>query len=378
MPSLLIVDDEEGLLASLVAAFQLQGYRVEGVETARAALEALEQAPFDALLTDMIMPGMDGLALMERVRCRHPRLPVILMTGGATVETAVQALKGGAADYVLKPFTLTEIFHVVDRAVEQARLRQENVELSELNRRLRELDQVKSDLLSAATHEFRTPLTLIQGWLDHLQGSEAETLSPSQRESVAAIRESVLRLSRLIGNLLVLAESHAGSGVERGTDPVNLRELLQRTAETVAAEAEARGVAIAIADGGGTHQVIGDGSRLGLLFLNLLENAVKFSRRGGAVEVVVSGNSQEVEASITNTTGEIPADQIPRLLQPFTQGSTGLARTAGGLGLGLAVVRALVHASGGALFVDRGVPQGTTVRVRIPARLPGGDGAPEA
>ncbi|MBI4536474.1 MAG: response regulator [candidate division NC10 bacterium] len=365
MPSILIVDDEEGLLNSLAAAFRFQGYRVEAAETAQAALEVLGREPFDVLLTDVVMPGMDGLALMERSQSRFPRMPVVLMTGGTTVETAVQALKGGAADYVLKPFTLTEIFHVVEQALEQDRLRRENLELSELNRRLGELDQVKSNLLSAMTHEFRTPLTVIQGWLDHLMGAEAEALTQGQRESLTAIRQSVLRLSRLIANLLALVESHAGQGTE-GAGPVSLWELLRSAAELVSAEAAKRGVAVSIGEAEGMYAVVGDGARLGLLFLNLLENAVKFSERGGAVRVAVSKSERELEACITNTSGEIPADQIPRLLQPFTQGDMGLTRAAGGLGLGLAVVRAIVHRHGGALFVETGKGRGTTVRVRLP------------
>jgi signal transduction histidine kinase len=376
MSSLLIVDDEAGLLLSLASAFRLQGYRVEAVETAQAALQALERDSFDILLTDLVMPGMDGLALMGRVQSRFPRMPVVLMTGGATVETALQALKGGAADYVLKPFSLTEILHVVDRALEQSRLRQENLELSELNRRLRELDQVKSDLLSAVTHEFRTPLTVIQGWLDHLLHAEGEALSPGQRESLAAIRGSVLRLGRLIANLLALVESHAGRGA-KGADPVSLWELLQSAAESLSAEAAARGVVIALRDAGKPHVVVGDGARLALLFLNLLENAVKFSARGGAVHVAVSGSGREVEATITNATGQFPADQIPRLLQPFTQGNMGLTRAAGGLGLGLAVVRAIVQAHGGVLLVEAGAEQGATVRVRLPAAQATAEAAPE-
>ena len=376
MPSILIVDDEEGLLLSLMSAFRMQGYRVEGVETAQGALAARTKEPFDALLTDMIMPGMGGLALMERVRSQFPRIPVVLMTGGATVETALQALKGGAADYVLKPFSLTEILHVVDRALEQSRLRQENLELNELNRRLRELDQVKSDLLSAVTHEFRTPLTVIHGWLDHLLSAGVEALSPGQRESLAAIRGSVLRLGRLIANLLALVESHAGRGVE-GADPVSLWELLQSAAASLSAEAAERGVAITLRDAGRPHVVVGDGKQLGLLLLNLLENAVKFSARGGTVLAAVSGSGREVEASITNATGQFPADQIPRLLKPFTQGNMGLTRAAGGLGLGLAVVRAIVQAHGGVLLVETGNEQGATVRVRFPAAQAVAEATPE-
>ena len=104
MPSILVVDDDEGSMPVLVDAFGAQGYRAEGAQSASEALEKLEQAAFDVLLTDLVMPGMDGVALLEWARTRFPELVMVLMTGAGTVESAVRALKGGAADYVAKPF----------------------------------------------------------------------------------------------------------------------------------------------------------------------------------------------------------------------------------------------------------------------------------
>ena len=187
MPSILIVDDEPGLLSSLVVTFEMQGYRSAGAASAAEALEVLCGEPFDVLLTDLVMPGMDGLSLMERVRGDHPDTAIVLMTGGATVESAVRALKGGASDYVVKPFRLAEIVHVVERCREQHGLRRENLQLNELNRRLQELDQVKSNLLSAVSHEFRTPLTIMHGWLDPCwQASSGRC----RRSSARALRRS--------------------------------------------------------------------------------------------------------------------------------------------------------------------------------------------
>ncbi|RPH97721.1 MAG: response regulator, partial [Zetaproteobacteria bacterium] len=202
MPSILIVDDEVGLLSSLRMAFETQGYRSAGAASAEEALELLRGASFDVLLTDLVMPGMDGLSLLEQVRADYPDMVVILMTGGATVESAVRALKGGASDYVVKPFRLAEIFHTVERCREQRGLERENLQLSDVNRRLRELDRLKSNLLAAVSHEFRTPLTVMQGWLDLLLQGQFGPISPEQRESLSAVHKSAVRLDRLIANLL--------------------------------------------------------------------------------------------------------------------------------------------------------------------------------
>lgn len=372
MPSILIVDDEEGLQSSLVKAFAMEGYRAEGVGSAGEALERLRHTAFDVLLTDLMMPGMDGIALMERARLSTPDLLVILMTGGATVESAVRALKGGAYDYVLKPFTLTEIFHVVGRGLEQRRLRQENLQLSEINRRLQEIDQIKSNLLSAITHEFRTPLTVMQGWLELLLGNHFGRLSDQQQESLSAVRKSTVRLGRLISNLLVFVECERG-GVSRELLPVSLVDLLRNAMGELRPDSAERGVSLRLELGTDLPVPRGDADRLHLLFFNLLENAVKFNESGGQVVVLARADAAWLEVSITNTRGEIPAERIPGLLQPFTQGDMGTTRVAGGLGLGLAVARSILDAHGGRLAMESGHGKGTTARVFLPVSASGGE-----
>ena len=365
MPSILIVDDEQGLLTTLVMAFRTQGYLAEGVASGAEALATLARAPFDVVLTDLRMGGMDGLSLMERIRVRFPETAIILMTGAATVESAVSALKGGASDYLLKPFGLSEIFHVVQRCLEEHRLRRENVELSEVNRRLKELDQLKSNLLSAVSHEFRTPLTIMHGWLDLLLTGQFGPISAAQRESLTAVHKSATRLGGLIENLLAFVECERGDGV-RTAGAVSLADLLREAAAALAAECRERRIALSVDVDPNLRMVQGDAERLRLLFFNLLENAVKFNESGGTVAVTAREEGAGAEVRITNSHGTIPPGQVQGLLQPFTQGDMGPSRPARGLGLGLAVARAIVHAHGGTLQLEGGEEHGTTVCVRLP------------
>lgn len=365
MASILIVDDEEGLQTSLVKAFGMEGYRAEGAGSALEALERMKHTRFDVLLTDLLMPDIDGIGLLERARLSFPSLVVILMTGAATVESAVRALKGGAYDYILKPFTLAEIFHVVRRGLEQQRLKEENVQLSEINRRLQEIDQIKSNLLSAITHEFRTPLTIMHGWLDLLLGNHFGKLPAEQEECLGAVRRSAVRLGRLISNLLDYVE-HEPDMAAREFLPVSLADVLRDAVAELAPDCAERGVQLSLDVDPALPAVQANAERLRLLFFNLMENAVKFNEPEGQVQVRAWGDRQMVEVTITNTRGEIPAERIPRLLQPFTQGDMSLTRAAGGLGLGLAVARSIVDAHGGELAVESGRDKGTTVRIRLP------------
>jgi signal transduction histidine kinase len=365
--SILIVDDEEALWTSLVTAFTLEGYRAAGVGSAREALQHLRQVPCDVLLVDLRMPDMDGIQLMERVRECAPDTLVILMTGVATVESAVRALKGGAYDYILKPFTLAEIFHTVKRGLDQQRLKQENVQLNDLNRRLQELDQIKSNLLSAITHEFRTPLTVMSGWMDLLLGDHFGPLAGKQRESLAAIRTGIIRLGRLISNLLVFVETDRSQ--QSGTRiPLSLASVLQGLAAEVAPDCHERRVRLSVETAPDLPPLLGDGERLRLLFFNLVENAIKFNEPAGQVAIHAGKDGDSILISVTNTRGEIPVERIPRLLEPFTQGDMSASRAAGGLGVGLAVARLIAEAHDGQLVVESGQGKGTTVRVNLPLR----------
>src|SRR5574341_1037080 len=128
--------------AALAEAFRRRGYAVTAAASAGEALEALRAALFDVLVTDLVLPDRDGLSLMEQALGARPDILVVLMTGHGTIDSAVKARKGGAYDYILKPFRLQDICRIVSRGLDERRLRRENVQLNEINRRLQELDEI--------------------------------------------------------------------------------------------------------------------------------------------------------------------------------------------------------------------------------------------
>lgn len=363
---ILIIDDEEKLRLSLAEALELEGYAVATAPDAREALEAIKTLPFDLLLTDLVMPSMDGLAFLEKARQFLPDAVFIFMTGYATVESAVRALKGGAYDYLLKPFKLEELFHVVAKGLEVRRLKQENLHLLEINRRLQEIDRIKSDLLSVVTHEFRTPLTVIYGWLDLLLNGQFGHLTPQQRESLASIRQSAVRLGRLISNLLAYVELERGEPDLRIQD-LHLVELLQAVVRQLEKEIQEKAIRMTWNLPPAIRPIRGDQEKVQLLFFNLMDNAVKFNEHGGEVLIGVRETPSFVEVSLVNSRGKIPRHQLGLLFQPFTQGDMSATRPEGGLGLGLAVSKSIVEAHHGLLEIESGEGEGTTVRVRFPA-----------
>ena len=362
---LLIVDDDESLRTSLCDAFRMEGYAVTGAADAQEALPLIQGTTFDVLISDLMLPGIDGLSLLEKARVVLPEAVIILMTGQGTVESAIRALKGGAYDYILKPFKLEGILHVVGRGLEQQRLRRENLALAEINRRLTEIDEIKSHLLSAITHEFRTPLTIIYGWMDLLLSGQFGHLSGGVQESVEAIGHSARRLGRLIANLLAYVEFERKEAALQEQE-VDLGAILRQAATQLADEYAEKRIQVEFLREVRGASLRADPEKLTLLFSNLVENAIKFNRPGGRVLLESWAADGMATVTITNTFGRIPQERLARLFEPFTQGDMTLTREAGGLGLGLAVARAIVEVHGGSIAFLDAEHQGTAVTVTLP------------
>ena len=140
--NILIVDDEFSVRDSLRSWFRMDGFRVATAEDALVALKTLQDFPADVILLDIMMPGMDGIELQQKIKAIDPDIAVIIITAYASVETAVQALKNGAFDYVVKPIDPDELGHLVRKGIEQRRLKLENVQLREKVEELSQRDDI--------------------------------------------------------------------------------------------------------------------------------------------------------------------------------------------------------------------------------------------
>ncbi len=208
---LLIVDDESAQMRALCDTLGLEGYATHGFSSARNALAELRPGEFDLLLTDLMMPEMDGITLINAVRGIDSALGAIVMTGHGTIDTAVQAMQIGALDYILKPFKLNVILPVISRALDVQRLRRENAELQERElKRSEELAAAYQDLESfsySISHDLRAPLRTIDSFAQILEDDFAQSLGEEARRVIGIIRRGSQKMDQLIVGLLEFSQA---------------------------------------------------------------------------------------------------------------------------------------------------------------------------
>src|SRR5213080_4258998 len=264
----LVVDDEESVVFTIKAILQLDGYSVATTTSCVEARAMVREVEYDLVLTDLRLEDGDGLDVLKTVRERHPETVTIMLTGYASLESAIQALRAGAYDYLIKPSEVEELRSTVARGIERRRLGQElrmrvaeleraNREIADLNsslqrriddataelkeryEQLKELDRMKSQFLSIASHELKTPITAMSGFLQvalrrvrRLSEGEGEPPGEGLRailEQLEVVYRQTGKLARLIDELLNVSRIQTGR-IEFRYGNVDLGELADEVA----------------------------------------------------------------------------------------------------------------------------------------------------
>jgi two-component system sensor histidine kinase/response regulator len=361
---LLIVDDESAQMRALCDTLQLEGYLTEGFSSARQALEGLRPGQIDLLLTDLMMPEMDGISLINAARRIDPELGAIVMTGHGTIDTAVQAMQGGALDYILKPFKLNVILPVISRALDVQRLRRENAELRRLEqRRSEELAAAYRDLESfsySVSHDLRAPLRSIDGFSQILEDDFADRLGDEGRRIIRIIRGGSQKLDQLIVALLEF--SRAGrTALHR--EPIDMTRL----AEAAASEARALYTGPEpLIEIGEMPPVEGDATVMRQVWINLIGNALKYSAKRSQPRVEIGGRVANEEAiyRVKDNGAGFDMRYADKLFGVFQRLHS--AEDFSGTGVGLAIVQRIIARHGGRIWAESAPDQGACFEFSIP------------
>ena len=388
VPRVLIVDDDVVLLKALPEALllRMEGVAVDTCDSAPSALRQINATDYDAIVADIKMPGMDGLALLAEIRALRPETPTLLITGHGHDDLAVLALRGGAYDFIQKPIEREYFLASLRRAIEARENRRhlhEQQEILEWHARelesvveqrthqLREANRLKDQFLATLSHELRSPLGAIRMWSSLLRSGKLD----AQRtvRALDGIERSAILQEQLVEDLLDVSRIAAGKLV-LDLRPVNPKPLVEAALEAIRGAAEAKQVRLEAQFEFSEGQVRGDPIRLQQVVWNLLSNAVKFSAQGGHVVVRLAGVDEQVVIAVQDEGEGIAPEFLPHVFERFWQADATRTRAHGGLGLGLAIVRELVHLHGGSVeAASEGKGRGTTLTVRLPLVCEGSD-----
>lgn len=349
--SLLIVDDERGPTESLRMVFKSE-YEVFTAPGGQEALEILHARPIDVVTLDLRMPGMPGIEVMEQIKRHDPDIEIIVVTGYASLDSAVRGLRNRVFDYVTKPFDVPQISDLVHRAVLRRR---------EAQRARR----AKDDFLANLSHELRTPLSAIIGYNSILTEELHTRLNEDQRVAFDRIQANSQKLLNLIETVLLLNSLDAGE-LQLTLSSFDARETLRRVARQFAAAARQRGLALAVEGDATALWLTSDEHKLERILWALIDNAVKFTPDGSiALSAQLSADRTMIEIGVRDTGVGIQNADIAQLVDDITP-----SPRARGLGLGLRMASRLTEFLGGRLRVRSQSGAGTHFTVAVPVFAP--------
>ena len=357
-PKLLAIDDEQGLRDMLAYDLAGQGYDVVTAENGLQALEKARAEPFDLAVCDIMMPGMRGVDVLRELKLLRPDMEVIMATGHATIETAVESMKLGAYDYIAKPYELDRLCQTLSRALEKRSLKNRVGELESLNR-------MKSEFLANMSHELRTPMNAIMGYTSLLLDGSYGVLPAAQIQPLERVMSGSQDLLTLINSVLDISKLNAGM-MPIFLEDVDVAELIREVVETMRALAVRKGLILSAVESP-PLRLRSDRTKIKQILLNLVGNAVKFTAKGSvSLRCALDARRGRVVVSVTDTGPGIPEASFPTIFEEFRQLDGSARREHGGTGLGLAIVKKLAELLGGEIEVRSRVGEGSVFTVALP------------
>ena len=421
--TILIVDDRPANRQLLLGMLAHHGHRVLEADSAVKGLKMVRKEKPDLIIADILMPKMHGYEFVRKLRSdrKIAHTTVVFFTAGYIEEESRKLAKAcGVHHVIVKPVKPEEVIQIVNQALARRRrtsgsfsaresarkhlrvvtdkLAGKVCELEELNGRLQtegaerermvnesllahaearyakdeaeRANCAKDDFLAILSHELRTPLTPVLMCATALE--HEESIEPELRAQLSMIRRNVQLEARLIDDLLDLTKIARGTLQLAGSGPVDVHSLLGHTKEIVENDARQKSVQLDFDLMASEHHVRGDATRLHQVFWNLVRNAIKFSMPGGRITVrTFNPLPGEFVLTVEDTGAGITRQTLPVIFRAFVQGETREARAAGGLGLGLAISKAIVEAHGGTIQAESAGPGlGAIFTIELAAVLP--------
>jgi signal transduction histidine kinase len=376
--NILVIEDEDQVRQSYEDMFSFFGYEVESVPNGREGMSRITKKDYDIVVTDLNMPEMNGIEVLKYIKKKKPYIEVIVITGYATLENAIEAMKVGAYDYFAKPIDIEHVRIVLSKCVQQIQSRKENEELRSLTQRLKELNELKDKFITITNHELRTPLTVLKGYIELIDYFLEDNRNENINEAIEIVTET---MRELVG---IVEQMHDISSFDYGkkrmvTVDVEIEKILELIYKEMKVLFEKRKIKFDLNLDRSGLVVSGDDKQLKRSLRELLQNALKFTPEGGHVELEYSINKKNKKLYIKvkdNGIG-IPGNKLDLIFEPFYEVQNVINHMTsktefmgGGIGLGLTLAKEVFESHKGELLLESEENRGSTFTVVLPYKDP--------
>ncbi len=364
MAKILIVDDDGIIRGVTSRILETDGYRVDEASNITEAREKIVQNDYSLVLLDLRLPDGNGLASILMLKKLRPQLDVVVMTGYGTLDAVIEAMRAGAVDFLLKPCSAQQLRETTKKAIAKR-------ELSQENKILRALNEMKDKFLTLVSHELRTPLTIIYGYLSIMQRQGA-AFDKDQRELLGIVLKSTRQLIDIVNNIQTITQAEAGE-IKLHLQNVNPRKMLLDVLTEMQASMKDRTLSMRVEDGEPLPEIQADSIRLRQALMELVQNAIKNTPDGGEITLGANQKENHVLLWVRDTGIGIPVEEQSKIFEPFYEvadveqhGSSSSRFQGGGIGLGLSLVKAVIEAHKGTVRFESEANKGTRFEISMP------------
>ncbi|MEC4819879.1 MAG: ATP-binding protein [Scytonema sp. PMC 1069.18] len=392
----LVVDDDEVDRMAVRRALTRAGIHTELCEVGNGkdAIASLCETPYDCVFLDYRLPDQDGLSLLQNLRSKDIKVPVIVLTGQGDEQIAVELMKAGAIDYLskskLSPETLAQVLRNAIRvhkaemqvALAYKQLRESNELLVRKNHELEaqqrhielqnlkliEASRLKSQFLATISHELRTPMNAIIGFSQLLLRPKCGELTRQQTDMVERILNNGKHLLMLLNEVLDFSKLEAGR-LDLKPEEFDLPKVVNATVEQMRSLAEEKNLSVVVNIDLENPIVYNDPTRVRQILTNLLSNAIKFTESGSIRVEIKDLLDHHVQLAVCDTGIGISPQEVQHIFEAFRQVDQSTTRRYPGTGLGLPIIKALLQMMNGTISVESQLGHGSVFCIKLPRQI---------
>lgn len=358
LSKVLVIDDEEIVLDSCLQILSSGDYEIKTAENGLLGIQLVEEFRPDLIFVDLKMPGISGFEVIEKIQEIDPAIVMIVITGFATIGSAVEAMQKGAFDFLPKPFTPAELRLITRRGLEKRKL---TIEMLALRR---EKELLREHFAAIVSHELKSPLATTQQHLYALSSELSELLSEDQQRRFDRIQTRIDDLMKLIHTWL-RAISVDINTIKDNFKPASVQVIISKAVESVEPHAIRKDISINTDLPEEALSVYGDEGTLVEAVVNITGNAVKYSPTGSHVDISSFESDGQVVIRIKDNGIGISQEDLPYIFEDFYT-SSDENKSERGSGVGLALTRRILEAHGGTINVESELGKGSMFELFLP------------